>query len=180
MMEKKQLNDIDTEHFVYLKVGEHTLEPLKAIMDRKVKETESCGFSLWAFRPQRKRTERVLAIINECSASQNAEGYMYALFFDGGSPTKNSVPMFHYESNGETLPIPEKIYVTASGANDYALLVDQYFEVEGDNTIYCGEYDKIPSFGFEILHKTGTEKTRAKKVAYIARLKAPFIVKVLP
>ena len=181
-MEKKVLNNIDTEHFVYLKVGDHNHEPLKAIIDRKVKEAEACGFSLWAFTPQRKSLERRLAIINECSASQNSEGYVYALFFDGGDdPKSDGTQMHHYESNGEILPIPEEIYVTASGKNgDYALVVDQYFEVDGDNTIYGGEYDKIPSFGFEILHKTGTEKTRAKKVAYIARLKAPFIVKVLP
>ena len=181
-MEKKRLTDIATEHFVYLKVGEHNHEPLNAIIDRKVKETEACGFSLWAFTPQRKSSERLHAIISECSASQNSEGYVYALFFDGGADTKSDgVQMHYYENNGEKLPIPEEIYVTASKkTGDYALLVDQYFEVDGDNTIYGGEYDKVPAFGFEILHKTGAEKTRAKKVAYIARLKAPFIVKVLP
>lgn len=178
-MKKKLLSDFTLEYIVYLKVGSHNGETLEDIIKRKCKEVEHCGESLWAFSSGISQTVKSL-----CEQWQDNHGNVYAVFIDGGEDKGGDGNIMHYyEKNSQIVSIPENIYVTASNKTDSALVIEEYFQIDGENIIFTNEYDNknknhyIRGFGF--LNKIGTEKKNAKKVAYIVKLKPPFIVKVI-
>lgn len=201
-MEEKSLSDFDLNHIVYLAVGEHVdIDPdtkerltLDQIVQKKSKEIDHCGMSLWAFRPQ-GTSERRESIPAECREHQDQNGNIFAVLTMNTKNNKNNnkrpkseaCPMHFYEADGEIFPIPDKplMEVTATRAHgDFALFVEEYFKItDEDNILHCERYDKGLGFGFEFLNKLESPQENAKKnprkVAYIAKLKSPFIVKVM-
>ena len=148
-------------------------------------------------------TERA-SIPNECKQYQDDNENIYAVFTvnvkkgadinignENEKPKSKSVKMCFYESDGKIEPIPlsddpdSLMHVTATrSTGDCALVVEEYYKItEDDNILYCEQYDKSLDFGYTFLNKSDSPAADAKKkpktVAYVAKLKAPFIVKVM-
>ena len=203
-MQEKILSDFDLNHIVYLAVGEHVDEnpdtkqklSLEQIIEKKCREVEECGMSLWAFRPQ-GTSDRRKSIPKECTEYQDSNGNIFAVFTidvknninkNRNAPPKSKKHIMHfYDVDGEMIKIPNSPFmeVTATrSTGDFALFVEEYYKIkEEDNISYCEQYDKGLGFGYEFLNKkesnTDNKKKKPKRVMYIAKLKAPFIVKVI-
>lgn len=179
-MIQKELSEFSLDHVVYLKVGPHNHEPIDEIIKRKCAEVDTCGESLWAFSSNIANTVR-----NLCEEYMDDNKHVYAVFSMGGNDTLLDGKVMNYYGNGcEVIKIPDCMRVTASKSGDYALLVEEYFEVVGNQDFFTSQYDRNPKYyirGFGFLSKISNEEKRdtCKKIGYVARLKAPFIVDVM-
>ena len=201
-MQEKLLSDFNLDHIVYHAVGEHVDEDpdtkqkktLEKIIEDKCVEIKECGMSLWAFRPQGS-SKRKKSIPEECIEHQDNNGNVFAVFTineknnknTNKSPKSKACKMHFYENNGEMIPIPDSPFmnVTATrSTGDCAFVVEEYYKIkEEDNILFCEQYDKGLGFGYEFLNKkdstTDDTKKKPKKVMYVAKLKAPFIVNII-
>lgn len=186
-LEEKKLSDFKLDHIVYMSVGSHLNETLEEIVERKNNEIRDYEKSLWAFSSG--ISETVFRLCNE--QYQKGED-IYCVMINSGRETKTKDGKYakYYEgSNKEIIEIPSKMKVSFAKKGDYALLVDQYYRIVGDNILYTKEYDYKEQYkyvrGFGFLNKMKIDinsinkrKCLPKKVAYIAKLKEPFLVKI--
>lgn len=176
---------------------------LEKQIQRKCKACQKWGLSLWTFRPQGTAKKRE-KIPHECEHYQDENGSIFAVFTvnvvkvanaDNGNeninekPKSKPVKMHFYESDGKIIPIPDDsdplMNVTATRSKgDCALIVEEYYKIAvEDNILHCEQYYEIPTFGYGFLNKLDSPavsiRKKPKTVAYVAKLKAPFIVNVI-
>lgn len=166
-MKTKRLSEFNLDKCIYMAVGIHAEEPIESIIDRKVKETEDYGFSLWAYSNPKAKCVRPF-----CGDAE----YIYVLMCVKGKPTVGSVREATYY---EDKLIPTEMKVTFSGRRDaQALVVEEYYKInESDNCWNKADYVRLEYFnGFELLEKQESGKTNLYVISYIAKLKAPFSV----
>lgn len=188
VLEEKQLSDFDLNHIVYISVGPHLNETLNEIIERKGKEVRDCKESLWAFSSGISET-----VFELCNKYREKDDYLYCIMIDTGKDTKTKTgkkAKYYERLDGEYIKIPKGMEVTFAKNGDYALLVDQYYKIIGDNVLYLKEYDYNQQYkyirGFGFLNKVerdidsikNKKKCLPKEVSYIAKLKKPFLVKI--
>ncbi len=175
-MEKVRLADLDLSTCIYMSIGEHVGETLEKIVERKSKEIEDCGWSLWGYSTDRKLDEFC-----------EEHGAKYVVMTNTGKPTKNTEQQNakHFRVNGELNEIPAGITLTYSSKSKktHALVVEEYYFVdEQDNIFQKSKYD-VPEdyigirdiwplkFNSDLPHKSTD-----KKIMIVAKLKAPYSV----
>lgn len=188
MLEEKKLLDFDLNHIIYMCVGPHLNEPLDQIIERKNDEIKNFKKSLWAFNSGVAET-----VYKLCNQQFGEDETIYCVMIATGKETtkKGKEARYYDDLNGEIVEIPKGMNVTfAQKGTAYALLVDKYYKIIGDNIIYTNEYDNelnykyVRGFGFlnkvdgDTMLKKAKKTSSAKKVSYIAKLKKPFLVKL--
>ncbi len=178
----KHLKDFNLDHFVYMCVGPHVGEPLPHIFERKCKEIEDCGMSLWAF------SSGIYKNVKKCidqREDQNSD--VYAVFIKGGKDTstdKKKTMHYYTDENGKKVLIPNGINVTATASKAKALVVEEYYFINDGEVIDTSEYDNddpekfIRGFGFLNKKSNENDKKTEHEVICVAKLKSPFIVQV--
>lgn len=187
MLEEKKISDFNLNHIIYISIGPHLDENLDSIIYRKNKEIEYFGKSLWAFN-----SGIANYVYKLCNKQFSDDESIYCVMINSGKPTKSEGKKARYyeESDGEMIEIPDKMRVTFAQNGAYALLVDEYYKIIGDNIIYTKEYDYenskkyVRGFGLlnkkhnDIKLKKPSKADLPKEVLYIAKLKKPFLVKI--
>lgn len=179
MLKERKLLDLDLNHIIYMCVGPHLNEDLDSIMIRKSKEIEDFGESLWAFNSGIAKS-----VYELCNLQFGEDENIYCVMVNTGTDpkTKNAKKAGYYIGlNGEKVEIKKGMDVIFALNGAYALLVEEYYKIIGDNIIDMKEYEKIKFIrGFGLLRKkdSSLESGVPKKVLYIAKLKKPFLVKI--
>lgn len=187
MLEEKKISDFNLNHIIYISIGPHLDENLDSIIYRKNKEIEYFGKSLWALN-----SGIANYVYKLCNKQFSDDEGIYCVMINSGKPTKSEGKKARYyeESDGEMIEIPDKMRVTFAQNGAYALLVDEYYKIIGDNIIYTKEYDYenskkyVRGFGLlnkkhnDIKLKKPSKADLPKEVLYIAKLKKPFLVKI--
>lgn len=172
---RKKLSEFSLEKCIYMSMGSHGGETVEQIIRRKQKEVWDCGWSLWAFSSP--IASKIAAF---CEGTQS----MYVVMaVTGEAPSGKTVRAVNYHPMDEVYnkcKIPSQMLVTYSGKKAYALVVDEYYEIEPhDNIFMKSDYERQSYFnGVEILEmKVGEGKrTKGKEIAMVVKLKAPYVV----
>lgn len=175
MIEKIGLSDINLSHCIYMSAGAHANETIEQIIERKQREVDKCGWSLWAFS-----SPIVNAMYEFCKKNED----VYVVMPLSGVNTKGTprrASVFGEYGQEEMTTIPEEIMVTYTAARANALVIEKYFLIdESDAKFIKGNYERIKYFnGVELLEETmekGTEN--CKKISIAAKLKKPYIVNI--
>lgn len=187
MLREKKILDFKLNHIIYMSVGPHLNEDLDSIMIRKSKEIEDFEESLWAFNSGIAKS-----VYELCNLQFGEDENIYCVMVNTGKDTKTGEKnakkaKYYIGLNGEKIEIKKGMDVTFANNGAYALLVEEYYKIIGDNIIDTKEYEKIKFVrGFGLLNKKDsklkmdkpTEMGLPKKVSYIAKLKKPFLVKI--
>ncbi|MEG2482113.1 MAG: hypothetical protein RSA80_01565 [Lachnospiraceae bacterium] len=188
MLKEKKLSDFNLNHIIYISVGSHFKETLNEIIDRKNGEIRDFKKSLWAFNSGISKT-----VFELCNKQYGEDEYAYCVMINTGKEikTENGKEAKYYEGlNGEIIEIPEGMKVTFAQNGAYALMVEEYYKIIGDNVLCTKEYDYenydkyIRGFGLlnkkdsDIKLQKGIKACLPKEVSYIAKLKKPFLVRI--
>lgn len=178
MLEKIKLSELDLSRCIYMSAGAHANETIEQIIERKQREVDNCGWSLWAFSSP--IAEKAYQFCVEHSVK-------YVVMPLSGVNTqgmpKRASLYCEYSVDKKNNSIPECITATYTAKTATALVVEKYFLVdESDNLFNKGNYKRINYFnGVEVLElENNNEKIigNYKKIYLVAKLKAPYIVKI--
>lgn len=172
----KRLSEIPFgEKCIYMSVGTHAGESIDEIVMRKNLEVQTLGWSMWSYSSP---------IAKKVPAFCESRDDIFVVMVDTGKPTKGEVKVatqYRQSDCDELFYIPDELKVTYAGNYSCALIVDAYYKIdESDNLFTKGEYEEAAFYnGFRLLRHTSVlTKKKVCKVAYVAKLKAPFSVYV--
>lgn len=175
-VKKRKLSEIPLEKCIYMSMGPHGGETVEQIVERKQDEIRSCGWSLWAFS-----SPIALKMHTFCEKAGNV---YVVMAITGEAPFGKTIRADNYyqlDNPCKRCGIPSEMLVTYSGRKAYALVVEDYYEIDPcDNMFAKGNYVRKSYFnGVEILEKEVENSGRTnKRIAMAVKLKPPYIVAI--
>ena len=178
------------DYLFYSVIGKHAGESIEEIMDRKTKEIQVCGFSLWGAKIDKKSVEQVWRL------NENDEVFVLCKISKNAKDPVNDNEIFSAKKmigkDGE-MTIPDEINITFAEGKNYQAYVVESYKVLNENMVFdFGPYETLTknnitkSFGerfrckqfqntFGKLNSSIQEKCE-KEINIIMKLKYPFVV----
>ena len=87
------------DYLFYSVIGKHAGESIEEIMDRKTKEIQVCGFSLWGAKIDKKSVEQVWRL------NENDEVFVLCDYREGAKDSRYFGPVSKSEIKGKVITI---------------------------------------------------------------------------
>ena len=183
--------DINTSHFIFMKVGQHANEDFDTIIRRKMKEIEDTGMSFWGYGGPTCHPARQIQPFARRAIERNGSIYLFMEKINSHADP-DIIPATMFSVDGVSYqPIPVGINVTGSR---YAIVLDEIRpeEIEIPISAYevgCGvskgrsanDYIRghVDKACLEINYNRMLEAQidqKIKTISYVAKMKDPYAV----
>ena len=180
------------DRFLFMKVGDHAAEPWEAILERKRREIQDAGFSLWGYGGAACHPIQQVQPFARLSVREQGAVLLVMEYIDSKAKPE-ILPAKQFSRDGiHWEPIPPGVRVTGSR---YALVLDEILPGDLDIQLASYEVGIGPSVGKpaeEYLQArvdkgcfVKSQKPRSpdlpreklvRKISYVAKLKEPYAV----
>lgn len=182
------------DYLFYSVIGKHAGESVDKIIDRKVKEIQTCGFSLWAAKID-KQSKNQIKLLNE-----NDDVYVLCKITKNAKDPVNSNNIFSAKKmiypNLEEKTIPNGINTTYSKGKKYQAYVVESYKILDEKCYFdFGPYETLLANGtlktfsdrfrcFQFQNTLGKinnsiNEVCKKEINIIMKLKYPFVVDII-